>query len=151
MTNPLAKTETGPAALMLALLQDRRLCPLLLAQALGALNYNLLRAAIAVSLVFGTGVEASGGVRGFVHYLETRHWVHNGFRAQMLAWMTGLIIFVESSITLLVAGSVSRPLFDRYQVSREKLAYIVDSTAAPIAMLIPINAWGAYVIGLLRP
>lgn len=62
MTNPLAKTETGPAALMLALLQDRRLCPLLLAQALGALNYNLLRAAIAVSLVFGAGVEASGGV-----------------------------------------------------------------------------------------
>lgn len=94
-------------------------------------------------------IERSGGVRGFVHYLETRKWVHNGFRAQILAWVVGLVIFVESSITLLVAGSVSRPLFDRYKVSREKLAYLIDATSAPVCVMIPLNAWGAFIISLV--
>jgi tetracycline resistance efflux pump len=94
-------------------------------------------------------IERSGGVRGFVHYLETRRWVHNGFRAQILAWMVGLVIFVESSITMLVAGAVSRPLFDRYQVSREKLAYLIDATSAPVCVMIPLNAWGAFIISLV--
>jgi Na+/H+ antiporter NhaC len=94
-------------------------------------------------------IERSGGVRGFVHYLEARQWVHNGFRAQLLAWGIGLLIFVESSITLLVAGSVSRPLFDRYKVSREKLAYLIDATSAPVCVMIPLNAWGAFIISLV--
>jgi Na+/H+ antiporter NhaC len=94
-------------------------------------------------------IEHSGGVRGFVHYLESRHWVHNRVRAQLLAWGTGLVIFVESSITLLVAGSVSRPLFDRYRVSREKLAYLIDATSAPVCIMIPLNAWGAFIISLV--
>jgi Na+/H+ antiporter NhaC len=94
-------------------------------------------------------IERSGGVRGFVHYLETRRWVHNGVRAQILAWGTGLIIFVESSITLLVAGAVSRPLFDRYKVSREKLAYLIDATSAPVCVMIPLNAWGAFIVSLV--
>lgn len=94
-------------------------------------------------------IEHSGGVRGFVHFLETRRWVHNGVRAQVLAWATGLVIFVESNITLLVAGSVSRPLFDRYKVSREKLAYLIDATSAPVCVMIPLNAWGAVIIGLI--
>jgi Na+/H+ antiporter NhaC len=94
-------------------------------------------------------IERTGGVRGFVKYLEARRWVHNGFRAQVLAWAVGLVIFVESSITLLVAGSVSRPLFDRYRVSREKLAYLIDATSAPVCVMIPLNAWGAFIISLV--
>ncbi len=94
-------------------------------------------------------IEHSGGVRGFVHFLETRRWVHNRFRAQILAWAVGLVIFVESNITLLVAGSVSRPLFDRYKLSREKLAYLIDATSAPVCVMIPLNAWGAVIIGLV--
>jgi Na+/H+ antiporter NhaC len=94
-------------------------------------------------------IEHSGGVRGFVHFLETRRWVHNGFRAQILAWATGLVIFIESNITLLVAGAVSRPLFDRYKVSREKLAYLIDATSAPVCVMIPLNAWGAVIVGLI--
>ena len=85
-------------------------------------------------------IEYSGGVRGFVHFLETRRWVHNMLRAQVLAWGTGLVIFVESNITLLVAGSVSRPLFDRYRISREKLAYLIDATSAPVCVMIPLRA-----------
>jgi tetracycline resistance efflux pump len=94
-------------------------------------------------------VEASGGVRGFVQWVEQKRWVTDGRRAQLLAWSVGVIIFIESNITVLVAGAVSRPLFDRFRVSREKLAYIIDSTSAPVCILIPLNAWGAYVLGLL--
>lgn len=96
-----------------------------------------------------TTIEESGGVRGFVHFLESRRWVHTGVRAQVLAWATGIVIFIESNITLLVAGSVSRPLFDRYRVSREKLAYLIDATSAPVCVMIPLNAWGAVIIGLV--
>jgi Na+/H+ antiporter NhaC len=94
-------------------------------------------------------IEHSGGVSGFVHFLESRRWVHNGRRAQILAWVIGLVVFIESNITLLVAGTVSRPLFDRYKVSREKLAYLIDSTSAPVCIMIPLNAWGAVVISLV--
>ncbi|NNM33292.1 MAG: C4-dicarboxylate ABC transporter, partial [Gemmatimonadetes bacterium] len=94
-------------------------------------------------------VEASGGVAGFVAWLERNRWVTGPRRAQLLAWIIGVVVFIESNITVLVAGSVARPLFDRYGTSREKLAYIIDSTSAPICILIPLNAWGAYNLGLL--
>lgn len=94
-------------------------------------------------------VEANGGVRGFVEWVERRRFVTNGRRAQLLAWVLGLIIFIESNITVLVAGSICRPLFDRFRVSREKLAYLIDSTSAPVCTLIPFNAWGAYILSLL--
>jgi Na+/H+ antiporter NhaC len=107
---------------------------------------------IVFTLVIGaliTTIEMSGGVRGFVRWLERRKWVDTPRRAQLLAWVIGVVIFIESNITVLVAGAVARPLFDRFRCSREKLAYIIDSTSAPICILIPLNAWGAYNLGLL--
>lgn len=95
-------------------------------------------------------VEASGGVQGFIAWLERRNWVSTARGSRLLAWATGAVIFIESNITVLVAGSVARPLTDRYRVSREKLAYIIDSTSAPICILIPLNAWGAYNLGILE-
>ncbi|MEQ8329142.1 MAG: Na+/H+ antiporter NhaC family protein [Longimicrobiales bacterium] len=109
--------------------------------------------AILFTLVIGSliaTVEASGGVRGFVHFLESRSWVDSAKKSQLLAWATGVVIFIESNITVLVAGSVARPLCDRFKCSREKLAYIIDSTSAPICILIPMNAWGAYNLGILE-
>ncbi len=94
-------------------------------------------------------IESSGGVQGFIQWLESKDRVRTGRGARMLAWTTGVIIFIESNITVLVAGSVARPLIDRYGVSREKLAYLIDSTSAPICILIPLNAWGAYNLGIL--
>ena len=94
-------------------------------------------------------IEQVGGVRGFIRLLESSEWVNNSWRAKWLAYFTGIVVFVESNITLLVAGSISRPLFDHYRISREKLAYIIDSTSAPVCILIPLNAWGAVVLGLL--
>ncbi len=94
-------------------------------------------------------IESSGGVQGFIRWLEARDRVQTGRGARLLAVITGVVIFIESNITVLVAGSVARPLFDRYKISREKLAYLIDSTSAPICILIPLNAWGAYNLGIL--
>jgi len=94
-------------------------------------------------------MESSGGVKGFIAWLENRRWVDSPRKAQFMAWGIGIVIFVESNITLLVAGAVSRPMFDRFRISREKLAYLIDSTSAPICILIPFNAWGAFNIGLI--
>ncbi|WP_226704271.1 Na+/H+ antiporter NhaC family protein [Microbulbifer elongatus] len=107
---------------------------------------------VTFTLVIGAFIitlERSGAVSGFVRFLERSRWVTNGKRAQWMAWLVGIVIFIESNITVLVAGTVSRPLFDRFRVAREKLAYIIDSTSAPICMLIPLNAWGAFNLGLL--
>ena len=96
------------------------------------------------TLVIGgliASIEQFGGVKGFIRLLESRSWVNNPQKAKWLAYGTGLVIFIESNITLLVAGSIARPLFDRYQIAREKLAYIIDSTSAPVCVLIPLNAW----------
>ena len=94
-------------------------------------------------------VEAGGGVRGFVDWIERRGLVTGGRGARVLAFLVGTVIFIESNITVLVSGAVSRPLFDRHRDSREMLAYLIDSTSAAVCILIPLNAWGAYVLALL--
>jgi len=101
-------------------------------------------------------VQKSGGVSGFVHWVDNRlknidHGGTNKSRVlvQLAAWLTGMIIFVETSIIALTVGTIFRPIFDKMKIPREKLAYIADSTAAPIAILIPFNAWGAFIMGLL--
>jgi tetracycline resistance efflux pump len=93
--------------------------------------------------------QRSGGVAGFIDWITRRGHVRSARSAQVLATMLGCGIFIESNITCLVTGAIARPLCDRFKVSREKLAYICDSTSAPICMLIPMNGWGAYVIALL--
>lgn len=108
---------------------------------------------IGFTLVIGAMIaviERTGGVRGFVGWLTRRRWVDSAKRAEWLAWGTGIVIFIESNLTLLVAGAVSRPLFDRLRISRERLAYLIDSTSAPVCILIPLNAWGAFNLGLLN-
>ncbi len=89
--------------------------------------------------------QASGGVAGFVDWIARRQLVTTRRRAALLSWSIGLVVFVESSMTALVNGAVCRPLFDRRKMSREKLAYLCDATAAPVCILIPLNAWGAFV------
>jgi Na+/H+ antiporter NhaC len=93
--------------------------------------------------------QRSGGIDGFVELILNKKWIKSRKGANMLAWILGVVIFIESSIKILVVGSVCRPLYDKMGISREKLAYIADSTSAPICMLIPLNAWGAFTIGLL--
>ncbi len=94
-------------------------------------------------------VQASGGVQGFIAWAQRRGWGTSRRGAEVLAWVVGVLVFVESSITCLVVGAVSRPFFDRLRIPREKLAWYCDSTSAPVCMTIPLNGWGAYILGLL--
>ena len=111
-------------------------------------NARVLLFTLAIGAVIAT-VEASGGMKGFVDWLERRRLVTGPRGARLLAYVVGIVIFIESNITCLVAGAVSRPLFDRHRRSREMLAYLIDSTSAAVCVMIPLNAWGAYVLSLL--
>lgn len=95
-------------------------------------------------------VRVSGGVDGFVDYLtEQNKKIKSPVAAQMLAFIIGVIVFVDGLLSIMFTGVVTRPLTDKYSVSREKLAYICDSTSAPINAIIPLNSWGAMLIGLI--
>ena len=95
-------------------------------------------------------VRRSGGIDGFVHLLQERYGMLRSKRgALLLVYVIGLVIFIESSITSLIAGAVGRPLASRFGFSREKLAYVCDSTAAPVCSLLVINGWGALLLGLI--
>ena len=101
-------------------------------------------------------IQYSGGVEGFIirvnrllEKYEKRKGGSNRVIVQLLAWLTGMLIFVESSISVLTVGALYRPVFDRLKISREKLAYIADSSSAPSSILIPFNGWGAFIMSLL--
>ncbi len=96
-----------------------------------------------------TLTQASGGMEGFINWVERKRLGQNRRTVRLFAIGTSMALFLESNFGLLVAGSVSRPLFDRAKISREKLSYILDATCAPKQLLIPINTWGAYIVTLL--
>ncbi|MGO4889699.1 Na+/H+ antiporter NhaC family protein [Anaerobacillus sp. MEB173] len=92
-------------------------------------------------------ISLVGGSRAFGEWAMQR--VQTRVGAQLVAFFLGIIIFVDDYFNSLVVGNVSRPLTDRHKISRSKLAYIVDSTAAPVCILTPISSWGAYIITLI--
>jgi Na+/H+ antiporter NhaC len=93
--------------------------------------------------------QRSGGVEGFVKWIVDRGYVRSARGAQLLPSFIGVSLFLESNLTCLISGAVARPLFDRFRLSREKLAYLCDSTAAPVCVMFPFNAWGALILGIL--
>ncbi len=68
---------------------------------------------------------------------------------QLLGWFLGMFIFFSDYFSPLFVGPVMKDLTDKAKISREKLAYICDSTSAPMAVLIPFSAWGVFIAGLL--
>ncbi|MCX6052591.1 MAG: sodium:proton antiporter, partial [Campylobacterales bacterium] len=94
-------------------------------------------------------IEESHGIAGFVKYLHNKQFVTSARSTLVLPYIIGVIIFVESSITSLVAGAVGKPLCDKYEVPHAKLAFVCDSTSAPISSLIVLNGWGALLLGLI--
>lgn len=94
-------------------------------------------------------IQRSGGMHGFVKLISKWKLASSHRKAQLLTLALGSAMPLESNITVLITGAVSRPIFDKLKISREKLAYLCDSTAAPICCLIPLNAWGVYVAAIL--
>jgi tetracycline resistance efflux pump len=93
--------------------------------------------------------QRSGGMAGFVSWAANSRIASSKRSVGLFAGVVSMFVFLESNFGLLVTGSVARPLFDKCKISREKLAYVLDATCAPKCILIPINAWGAYVVSLL--
>lgn len=89
-------------------------------------------------------VSRSGGAQGIVEVL--RPLATNRRRGQFFAWLSGLIIFFDDYANTLIRGNTMRPMTDELRISREKLAYIVDSVAAPIAVIAPISTWVGFEI-----
>lgn len=91
----------------------------------------------------------SGGVAAMARMLIRSGVAGSRRKAELAVAGTGTLIFIETNVSLLSAGVLGRPLYDSHGLSRERLAYIIDSTSAPISVLILLNGWGAYALGLV--
>jgi Na+/H+ antiporter NhaC len=105
---------------------------------------------IVFSLLLGglVGIVArNGGTQGIVDAVSP--FASTKRRGKIATWLAGLAIFFDDYANTLIVGNTMRPITDRLKISREKLAYIVDSTAAPVAALVPISTWVGYEISLI--
>jgi len=91
----------------------------------------------------------SGGVSATVKMLVEKGIAKTPRQAGLLTFFISSVTFIESNLSSLTAGISSRGLFDKFKMSRARLAYIIDSTSAPICITILLNGWGAYILGLL--
>lgn len=93
-------------------------------------------------------VQKGGGAAAFGDWVAARAKTR---RSTLLwTWFLGIVIFIDDYLNSLTVGSCMAPITDKHKVSREKLAYIVDSTAAPVCVLIPISTWAVYIASLLE-
>lgn len=84
-------------------------------------------------------VNESGGIMGIIGLISKR--IKNVRSCQLLTWLMGLVIFFDDYANSMIVGSTMRPIADKYRISREKLSFIVDATAAPVAALAFITTW----------
>ncbi|MEM9936482.1 MAG: Na+/H+ antiporter NhaC family protein [Bacteroidota bacterium] len=90
----------------------------------------------------------SGGTLAFAEQVLTV--IHNRSSALLATWGLGIIIFIDDYLNALTIGSSMKRVTDKFKVPREMLAYVVDSTAAPICVLIPLSTWALYIASLLE-
>ena len=137
--------------LMLADADPLRLIPTLIGDYLVAEVADTYNASVLVLLAFIGGfvklIEWSGGGAAFA--LAATRIVTNRARAQLGAWAGGIMIFFSDLGTPLIVGPVFQPLTDRLRVSRQKLAFVLDSTSSPVAILIPFIGWGVFIMSVI--
>ena len=90
-------------------------------------------------------MNRAGGSAAFGRWAQSH--IKSRVGAQLITVLLGVLIFIDDYFNCLTVGSVMRPVTDKYKVSRAKLAYIIDSTAAPICIIAPISSWAAAVAG----
>ncbi len=117
---------------------------------LGALADEDHAAVILFSFMIGGMVgiiTKNGGMHGVVNRISG--WATSAKRGQLATAVLGLAVFFDDYANTLVVGNTMRPVTDRLRISREKLAYVVDSTAAPVACLALVTTWIGYEVGLI--
>lgn len=106
---------------------------------------------IMVTVLFGilvTLFERSGAVDEFAIWV--RRFVTGKRKALLLTYILGFVIFLDDYLNNLVVGTAMKPMTDRYKIPRSELAYVVNSTAAPVCLLIPISTWAVFFGTLLE-
>lgn len=92
-------------------------------------------------------LQRTGGARAMARAMAARVRSRRGAQGATIGF--GIVLFFDDYFNALTVGNVMRPLTDRFRISREKLAYLVDSTSAPISLLAPISTWVVFVMGLI--
>lgn len=106
---------------------------------------------ILVSGLFGSLIRLlvfTGGTKAFAETLQ--RYIKGRKSALLMTWLLGLVIFIDDYLNALTVGNAMKRVTDSFKVPREMLAYVVDSTAAPICVLIPISTWAIYISGLFE-
>lgn len=116
-------------------------------QAADSYNSNLLVMMVFIGGFVGV-VTYSGGAKAFAELASGV--IGSRAKAQIATWASGIMIFFSDSASPLLVGSVFQPICDRMRVSREKLAWLLDTTASPVCILVPFIGWGIYIQGLIR-
>nr|WP_298250301.1 Na+/H+ antiporter NhaC family protein [uncultured Halomonas sp.] len=121
--------------------------PTLLKETLGTTSFSWI---LLLELFIGTVIaffQRTGAIQNFANWVEKRAMTR--VKVQLIGWFMGMFVFFSDYFSPLFVGSTVRGLTDRYRVSREKLAYIADSTSAPVSVLVPITGWAVFISGLL--
>ena len=114
----------------------------------GAINSNMNIVLFLLLLgVLTALLTVSGSNRAFAEWAQNRIKGRRG--AKLLAASLVFVTFIDDYFHSLAVGAIARPVTDRFKVSRAKLAYILDSTAAPMCVMMPVSSWGAYIITLV--
>ena len=112
-------------------------------------SYN---AGIIVLLVFIGGfvtlLEKSGGAEAFAR--KVANFIDTRCKTQLAAWLGGILVFFSELGTPMIVGPIFAPIFQKMRISKEKLAWILDSTASPVCVLIPFIGWGVTSMGLIQ-
>ena len=163
-------------AIVLALISKEVYSSLFLGCLVGALLYTQFAPWDTIVTLVGAdygiiSVLADGGNMGIIVFLVTlgimvdlmnkgggseafgrwaKKTVHTRCGAQLLTMLLGVLIFVDDYFNCLTVGAVMRPVTESHKISRAKLAYVIDSTAAPVCMIAPVSSWAAAVSGYVQ-
>ncbi len=125
---------------------DRFVFDALANPATGADHVSIIMFSLLLGGMVGV-MSRSGGTLGMVEAM--RPYATSRRRGQFLTWLAGILIFFDDYANTLIVGNTFRPITDRLKISREKLSYVVDSTAAPMAAIALISTWVGFEISLI--
>ena len=97
---------------------------------------------------FVTLIGATGGAAAFANKIGKV--INNKKKTEIAMWLGGLFVWFSDSANSLLVGPIFHPIGEKFKVSREKFAYILDATSSPICAMVPIISWGVYIMGLIQ-
>lgn len=120
--------------------------PTLLKTSLGTTDFSWVMLLNLFAGILVAYFKKTGAIQAFTQFVKEKNLGRRG--VQLVAWVMGMFVYFSDSFSPLFVGSTMREVSDSEKISREKLAYIADSTAAPVSVLVPITGWAAYLSGL---